>query len=189
MEQIVRDANRLNNEELVSLINSGNNEYLQVFFKRFDGVLHTKALKFSSNTDFDDFKQEGLIALFSATKVYNSALSSFSTFASICIERAMCDHFRKMTAKRHIPADQLIYFDDINSLLDSDTPESNFIEKEECAYLTERIKAILSNTEYKIMLAYLSGDSYEKIANNLSCSVKKVNNAIFRARNKIKTLH
>ncbi len=189
MMNVIKDAESLSNEELVSLINTGNNELLQLLFKRFDSVLHSKAHKFSSYADLDDLIQEGLIALFSATKVFNSALSSFSTFASICIERAMCTHYRKALAKKQIPENQVIYFDDINSLQVFSTPESNLIEKEECTFLTEQIKKILSKNEYRILLAFLSGDTYEEIAQSLNCSVKTVNNALFRARRKIKELH
>ncbi len=180
--------NGLDNEELVALVNAGNNSCLQELFRRFDTILRQKAIKFSPNIDFDDLMQEGLIALFSATKVYNSSLSSFTTFASICIDRAMCSLYRKTLSKKQIPDGSLVYFDDVNELSVGTTPESDFIEKEECAQLAERIKDSLSKTEYIVLLAFLSENSCEKIAQKLNMSIKSVNNAMFRARAKIRTL-
>ncbi len=179
----------LNDEELVSLINKGNGSLLQELFHRFDSILHAKAVKYSSCADIDDLVQEGLIALFSATKVYNSSLSSFSTFASVCIERAMCSLYRKALAKKQIPEGNIVSIDDVCFLSVNSTPESDLIEKEECSLLAEQIKNSLSNTEYKILLAFLSGDSLESISVNFGVTLKAVNNAMFRARAKIKTLH
>ncbi len=179
----------LSDEELVSSINAGNISLLQELFHRFDSTLHAKAVKYSSGSDIDDLVQEGLIALFSATKVYNSSLSSFATFASVCIERAMCSLYRKSFAKKQIPDGNIISIDDVNFLSANATPESDLIEKEECSLLAEQIKNSLSNTEYKVLLAFLSGDSLEFIADSFGISLKAVNNAMFRARAKIKTLH
>lgn len=179
----------LSDEELVSLINSGDDSLLQELFHRFDSTLHTKAVKYSSCSDIDDLVQEGLIALFSATKVYNSSLSSFSTFASVCIERAMCSLYRKSFAKKQIPDSNIVSIDDVNFLSVKATPETDLIEKEECSLLAEQIKNSLSHTEYKILLAFLSGDSLEAIADSFGITLKAVNNAMFRARTKIKALH
>ncbi|MBE6805807.1 MAG: sigma-70 family RNA polymerase sigma factor [Ruminococcaceae bacterium] len=179
----------LSNEELVSLINAGNNSLLQELFHRFDGTLQAKAVKYSSCADIDDLVQEGLIALFSATKVYNSSLSSFATFASVCIERAMCSIYRKTFAKKQIPDGNIVPIDEVDSISVKATPETDLIEKEECGLLAEQIKNSLSHTEYKILLSFLSGDSLESIADNFNISLKAVNNAMFRARAKIKALH
>ena len=179
----------LSDEELVSLINAGNISLLQELFHRFDSILHAKAVKYSSGSDIDDLVQEGLIALFSATKVYNSSLSSFATFASVCIERAMCSLYRKSFSKKQIPDCNVVSIDDVNFLSANTTPESNFIQKEECSLLAEQIKNSLSNTEYKVLLSFLSGDSLKSISERFGIPLKAVNNAMFRARAKIKALH
>lgn len=183
------DYAKLSNEEIVGLINKGDNSSLHELFHRFSTSIQIKAAKFSSSTDFDDFVQEGLIALFSATKVYNSSLSSFSTFADVCIERAMCSLYRKNFAKKQIPGENIISIDEFDFLSANTTPESYLIEKEECNQLTKQIKSSLSKLEYNILLAFLSGDSLEQVAKRFSISLKTVNNAMFRARNKIKTLY
>lgn len=185
------DYAKLSDEELVALINDGNNAHLQELLRRYEGMLRSKAVNFSTSIDFEDYVQEGRIALFSATKVYNSSLSSFSTFASICVSRAMCSLKEKHNAKKQQPNNNAISInEDENDLIfENNTPESTFIEKEECRLLAENIKSALSAFEYKILLSFLSGESIEAISNRFEVTVKVVNNALFRARAKIKTLH
>lgn len=183
------DYAKLSDEELVALINKGNNSLLHELFQRFNSTIYSKAVRFSSSTDLDDFVQEGLIALFSATKVYNSSLSSFSTFASVCIERAMCSLYRKNFAKKQIPGENIVSIDEFDFLSANTTPESYLIEKEECNQLSKQIKASLSKLEYKVLLAFLSGDSLEDISIRCNLSLRTVNNAMFRARAKIKALY
>ena len=183
------DYANLSDEALVERINTGDNALLKELFTRFDNILRIKANHYSADSDIDDYVQEGLIALFSATKVYNPSLSSFSTFASVCIERAMCSLYRKKFAKSQIPDDKLVFTDDLGSFIVEPNPESSLIDKEECRLLAEKIKNSLSSFEYRVLLAFLSGDSNDKISIRLNEPIKKVNNALFRARAKIKTLH
>lgn len=189
MEDFVSEAyTKLSDEDLVQLIKSGNETPLRVLIKRYIPIIKSKAEKFSFGADMDDFEQEGIMALYSAAGVFNSSISSFKTFACVCIERTMISYLRKAYSKKQIPKEALVYFDDNNEFPDKKTPESMIIEKEESDLLAKRIKEGLSKQEYKVLLLFLQGNSFESIANTLGLSLKAVNNSIYRARKKIEML-
>ena len=71
-------------------------------------------------------------------------------------------------------------------LIDDNNPESTFLDKENITDLTDKIKLSLSSFEYKVLTAYLKYGSYSETATALCVSSKDVNNALHRARKKIK---
>lgn len=178
----------LSDEELVSQVKQGNSASLQTLIKRYMPIISAKAAKFCISADNDDFLQEGLVALYSAARVFDSDISGFSALANVCIDRALISYFRKNYRKKQIPSSALVSIDENIELSAGETPESVLIEKEECELLTENIKKKLSSREYKILLLYLAGNSYENIADKFKISVKTVNNSMYRARRKIELL-
>ncbi len=185
---VEQNINSVSDEQLVSLINSGSSYCLHHLINRYIGIIKTKVHTFLPQGDIDDMVQEGLIALYSAVQVYNPELSSFATFASVCINRALYSYVRTFYRKKQIPTDNLVYFDGCFDVAAPSTPESLFIEKESTGVLSSKIKSSLSSFEYKILLEYLGGDSYENIAEKLGISSKSVDNAMSRARTKIKAI-
>lgn len=178
-------------EELVSFINSGNDDVLHILVNRYMPLINNKAREFSLSygIDNDDLVQEGLIALYSAVKVFKDDVSMFSTFASVCIKRGMLSFCRSQNRKKDIPRDKLVYSDYDVEISDVKSPEAILIEKEESFILTEDIKKILSSLEYKVLIAFIEFNSYDIIAQRLGITVKSVNNTMCRVRKKIREIH
>ena len=174
-------------EQLVSEISSGNNELLHILIERYLDIIKYKTQILCPFADADDMIQEGIIALYSAANVYDKSLSSFSTFANLCIERSLISAYRKLFSKKQVPKGETVSLDVIQKT-DTSTPETVLIEKEECLAFTEKIKNSLSAFEYKVLCEYLNNSSYEIIAQNLNVEKKVVNNAMLRVRNKIKAI-
>ncbi len=183
------DYNELSDEEIVFKIKSGCTDLLQVLFKRYLGIIRKKASTNFPSADHDDLIQEGLIALYSATNVFDGSISSFSTFASVCIDRAMCSEYRKLFSKKRVPSNRTVPLDNLDSIISNNNPELQLIEKEECMTFTAKIKNSLSEFEYNVLLLYLVGNSYESIADNFDVDIKSVNNAMSRLRKKIKAIN
>ncbi len=181
----------LPDEKLVSLINSGNDDVLHILVSRYTQHIKIKANELSKayNIDIEDLTQEGLIALYSAVKVYKYDVSLFSTFASVCIKRGMLTFCRSQNRKKDIPREKLIYADYDIEISQVKSPEAILIEKEGSYILTEDIKRILSSLEYRVLLAYIAFNSYDEIAGHLGLTVKSVNNTMCRVRRKIKELY
>ena len=188
----------ISDEELVSKVKDGSNEALRLLFSRYTGIVRKFATDFAQDNDIEDLVQEGLIALYSATKVYDRSMSSFSTFASVCIKRSMISVLKKQYRKKQVPADMLLYVNGDSEvgeqnvstpITDNTTPELLLIEKEVAATLSARVKAKLSDFEFKVLVAYLACYSYTDIADIFSVSEKSVNNAMCRVRQKLKDLN
>lgn len=179
---------RFTDEQLVKLIKAGNNDCLHTLINRYSNTIKYKAASLCDFSDYDDMVQEGIIALYSAVNVYNETLSSFSTFANLCIERSLITAYRKLFSKKQIPKYAKVSFENIDNLSDN-TPESLIIEKEECELFTNRIRTLLSDFEYKVLCEYLVNNSYQVIADSLKTDKKSVNNAMMRLRKKIKAIN
>lgn len=181
------DFTQYSDEQLVLEISRGNNELLHILIERYLNIIKYKAQILCPFADADDMLQEGIIALYSAINVYDNSLSSFSTFANLCIERSLISAYRKLFNKKQIPKAETVSLDTVQKT-DTTTPETVLIEKEECLAFTEKIKESLSSFEYNVLCEFLNNNSYEVIAKNLNVTKKVVNNAMLRIRNKIKAI-
>ncbi len=186
-----KDFLNLLDEELVAVINDGSDSALQILVERYLPIIRNKASEISASfgIDMEDLVQESLIALYSCIKVYNPDLSTFSTFASLCIKRNLTSVCRAQLRKKQIPRDKILYDDNDCELLTDKNPESLLIEKEDSYYLTQKIKNILSDNEYKVLLAFIEYGSYDIISQKLGISVKSVNNCMCRIRNKFRKIY
>lgn len=173
--------------DLVSLINNGQYEYLQELITRYTPYVISVASKYNTGGfDTEDFIQEGIVAIFSAVKSYEPEKASFKTFVCLCINRAMSSALSRVSgAAKHIPGGLIYPIDDIE-LADMSSPESILIEKESFSDLEHTIKTELSDFEYQVLCEFLAGKSYADIAANLGVTAKSVDNALKRIRSKIK---
>lgn len=173
--------------QLVEFINRGEYKYLQVLINRYMPYIISVASRYNAGgLDTEDFIQEGILAIFSAVKSYDSTKASFKTFVCLCINRAMSSALLRVAgAAKHIPED-LIYPIDEVELSDMNNPESIFIEKESYDDLELTIKQELSDFEYQVLCEFLIGKSYADIADSLNVTSKSVDNALRRIRSKIK---
>lgn len=99
-----------------------------------------------------------------------------------------------LSAKR-IPPSSLLYIDqsdddspDAESLLydRKPNPEDAIISKDTVERINARLSGLLSKTEFEVFELYLKGCSYDTIAERLSISRKSVDNAVCRAKGKLK---
>ena len=181
------DYCQFSDEKIISLIKSGDNEFLHILINRYLGIIQHKASLLCPFADIDDMVQEGIIALYSAINVYDASLSSFSTFANLCIERGLITAYRKLFNKKQVPKTETVPFEEYEKPIEI-TPESLIIEKEECMIFIEKIKNTLSDFEYRVLCEFLNNTSYDAVAKKLSVDNKAVNNAMVRLRNKIKAI-
>ena len=77
----------LSDEEIVSLINGGSIELLQVIIDRYLPKILFFVKKNCSESEMEDAVQEATYALYSAVKNFDGKRSSFNTFALLCIKR------------------------------------------------------------------------------------------------------
>ena len=188
-EEIVLDAKDNDNEDaLVFLIN------------KYRNFVRAKARSyFLIGAEREDIIQEGMIGLYKAIRDFrNDKLSSFRAFAELCVTRQIITAIKTATRQKHIPLNSYvslnkpIYDEDSDrTLLDvlsgskiSD-PEELVISREEFIDIEEKMGEILSDLEWKVLMSYLDGKSYQEIAVELTRHVKSIDTALQRVKRKL----
>ena len=64
-------------------------------------------------------------------------------------------------------------------------PEELIISREEFNDIEEKMGEILSSLEWKVLMYYLEGKSYQEIAGDLNRHVKSIDNALQRVKRKL----
>ena len=178
----------LSDEKLVSLVKSGNSECFAVLHERYGKLIESLADKYSAFSVRNDLVDAGIAALSDAIVSYREdAGASFKTFVKTCIESNMRDVCKKSNNSKRIPKDLVEPLDGVD-LPDGNDPESLVIKKEYFDLLLESIKSKLSDLEYSVIYKTAAGMSYKEIAAQIGKSEKSVENALLRARQKIKEL-
>ncbi len=175
-------------EYLVARAQSGDEVSLQVLLNKYRPTVSYLASGFSVSADErKDLIQEGLIALYFAVKVYDAKQSSFKTFASLCAKRAIISALRK-TTKTGLVTKELALAENFCEVGLDNNPETSFINRESFNDFSNKIKSALSEFEYSVLTAFLKYSNYTEICENLDITRKEADNALQRARRKIKKL-
>lgn len=188
-EEIVLDA-QLNNNVLAQ-------EYLLHKYRNF---VRAKARSyFLIGAEREDIIQEGMIGLYKAIRDYKSdKQSSFRAFAELCVTRQIITAIKTATRQKHIPLNSYvslnkpIYEEDSDrTLLDVISgvkvanPEDLVISREEFNDIENKMNNILSDLEWKVLMSYLDGKSYNEIAEELDRHIKSIDNALQRVKRKL----
>ena len=186
-------------EELIQLVNQGNQEALEHLLKRYKELVNMKISKyFIIGAEKEDIFQEGMIGLFKAIKSYNNEKqNSFKSFANLCIERQLITAIKTSNRQKHQPLNSYIslntaaYDQDEDSsmidIFDSNTvedPLDTITKKEYYKLIEDKIDNTLSDFEKQVLHRYALGESYTVIAEKLDTPVKSIDNAIQRIRKK-----
>lgn len=187
-EAFLEKCKTLSDAQIVALINSGEYIYIGAIIDRYTPLIKSIISKSSESLlDFDDLFQEATLALFSAVKSFDPSKASFSTFATLCINRAVNDQVRIASAGKRVPEKLITPIEDVD-IADSSSPESILIEKESYLRLADSIKLELSELEYRVLCSFLKGNSYSDISDELGLPLKSVDNALGRIRRKLKDM-
>ena len=191
----------MSDEEIVLDAKDNNNTIaLDYLINKYRNFVRAKARSyFLIGADREDIIQEGMIGLYKAIRDFRTdKLSSFRAFAELCVTRQIITAIKTATRQKHIPLNSYvslnkpIYDEDSDrTLLDvlsgskiSD-PEDLVISREEFIDIEEKMGEILSDLEWKVLMAYLDGKSYQEIAVELERHVKSIDNALQRVKRKL----
>lgn len=139
-----------------------------------------------SSVSEDDFVQVALIEVLSAIRTFDSSRGvKFLTFASRCATNGLLS-FSDRTNKHIIPVVGLDALSGVDS--SEPKPDQQVVDDEDYKKFIQSIRDALTETELRVLNCYLRGMSYELISEETGLSPKAVDNALYRARNKIKAL-
>ena len=187
-------------EDIIDAIRANHPLALEFLYDKYKNFVKNKARTyFLIGADREDIIQEGMIGLYKAIRDFRGdKLSSFRAFAELCITRQIITAIKTATRQKHIPLNSYvslnkpIYDEDSDrTLLDvisgtkvSD-PEELIISKEEFDDIEGKMREILSSLEWKVLMAYLEGKSYQEMALELNRHVKSIDNALQRVKRKL----
>lgn len=165
---------------------------LSLVIQSFQPYIEGKIRSFSiPGQELDDLRQEAYVALLSAIGSYDEHRgSSFSTYAIACINNRFNDAIKSAgRQKNRILNESVSLTEDENrpDLFAVDSPEEIAIGWDEYRRIRESIDRDLSETERNVLNLWIDGYTYDEITESLGMSPKAVNNALQRARKKLKS--
>jgi len=189
----------ISDEKLAILAQNGDVTAIDELLNRYRGYIRNKCNSFFLQNAEPVDKYAILVWEFiDIIKCFNPKRStSFRSFVKGCLDRKTVSVIRsaaRIKDRLMIPisrapkhsSDENDEGDPINDLPDIHTPETTFLAKEIEGLLSTTINKILSPFERRVFLSHLDDKSYKEIAQEEECTVKSVDNALHRARHKIR---
>lgn len=190
----------LGDEEVVSYAREGDDVALEYLINKYKNFVRSKARSyFLIGADREDIIQEGMIGLYKAIRDFRAdKLASFRAFAELCITRQIITAIKTATRQKHIPLNSYVSLNkpiydeesdrtlmDIIPGMKVSDPEELVISREEFVDIENKMAEFLSDLEWKVLMYYLEGKSYQEIAEALSRHVKSIDNALQRVKRKL----
>ena len=139
----------------------------------------------------DDLKQEAAIALYLSALSYKEDKGvSFGLYAKICTKNRLTSYVQKSIAKS---LSQLIS-DCVDDCFEDEPadekrePLNLLISEENCDVLKKRIRAELTDYEYRVFMLYADGETPSQISSLTGRNAKSVYNTLQRVRKKLKKI-
>jgi RNA polymerase sporulation-specific sigma factor len=186
-------------DALILRLRDGEESLVDVIMDKYKNLVRRKAgTMYLLGADREDLIQEGMIGLFKAIRDYDVGRdASFSTFAELCISRQMYSAVEASGRKKHMPLNSYISLyereDGENPLYDlpaprEDDPERHFFDQVNEQELEQLIGQELSPLEKQVLDLAIIGMTSAEAARVLNKSEKSTDNALQRARMKIRRL-
>lgn len=176
--------------ELVALAKAGDKKARNELSERYMLLAQEKAKGYlSSGLEFDDLVQEAMFGFLSALGTYEEDKpASFRTYVNTCMENRILNAIKYTKMKKRIPLNGYVSLEDSDAESGStaSNPEMMYILKANLLNLLERAENELSDYENEVFKLHFSDHSYEEIAEITNTSVKSVDNAMQRARKKLR---
>ncbi len=204
MEEIVEKGEicDLSDEELVVLSKEKSHEALEELISRYKNLVNARAKSFyMPGADRDDIIQEGMIGLYKAVMDFDKSKTPyFRTFAAACVKNNIITAVKSATTKKNSPLNFYVsltkgsYDSEEEQLLTSTAadkaqdPEAIVIDRESVDGIEYTLNKMLSELELTVLYEYLSGKSYQDIADSINKDTKTVDNALQRVKKKLENV-
>ena len=133
-----------------------------------------------------DWRQEALIGRFKAMEHYDQESGiPFAAYAKVCLSHRLISYRRHMEWMRML---RPLSEEEEDALPDDEAmaPESQAVAEAEEQWLWKRLEQVLTDFEVSCLRCHLEGYSYEESAVALRTDSKAVDNALQRARRKLR---
>ncbi len=196
---------KCSDEELIERYRAGETQIMDYLMDKYKNLVlgKTRSL-FILGGDTEDLIQEGMIGLFQAVNNYDFGRdASFFTFAELCVSRKVYNAIKASNDKKHSFLNNYISFFDSQSdeskkntlsLIeqlpgnDEQDPEKFVLTQELMDELERAIREDLTPLERECFGLYMTGMKSGEVARIIGKSAKETDNAIQRAKKKLKKI-
>ena len=177
--------------DLIRQAQNGSEEAFAALYQQYDPLIASQCRHFAqafSSADPDDLSSEAGLAFLKAVKHFrteNSSGVTFGRYAQICIQKRLISYLRLLRRQGGIvqlDADEMA---DLPAGEESN-PASRILEQEQYAVLQQLMEQVLSKGEKEVWFRFIAGRTAAEIAKELGRDKRSVENAIFRARHKLR---
>lgn len=178
-----KDYSSLSNEELVKLSQRGIEQARSVLSARF---FYTRGAGVSvAYLDSDDFVQEGMLGFLRAVDTYDFSRGvPFEAYAFRCMQNSI--NTAAGISRNEIPVGMGSEFTEVSD--EEEDPLKQILAGEHLNEVLNACEITLSDVEKTVVFFRAGGMSYEEIGKRLNMSAKSVDNALQRARKKLKNV-
>ena len=151
-------------------------------------VLSVARRFFLAGGDTDDLVQEGMCGLYSAMTSFEGD-SGFSAYAYACIKNRIVDAVKKSDSAKNAALNGSSPISAADGKADCINPEEILLDAENETETAKKLQSVLSELEYKVIKMYVDGATMAEIVSSLKLTYKQVDNAITRAKSKLRELY
>lgn len=190
---------------LLDMICESSEEAKDMLYQKYKYIIDIVIKKYVSmanmlGIDYNDLYQEALVGFADALNSYNEKReASLPTFITVCVERRLQVSIIKAgRIKNKVLNDSLslehtyesfkVPLKDILSDNSENDPLENITKEEGLKELVEKIKEVLSDSEYEVYSLLVSGLNYREIATLLDKEPKQIDNTIQRIKGKVRKI-
>lgn len=182
------DYKNVNDYEIIYMIRENDDDARNLIFNKYLPIVKSIANKYyvffkQNGADYDDFVQEGLIALNKAMNTYDENCGSlFYTYASLCITRQIITYCRNLCSKKHYILNNSIRDEDIFLYVNNGDSVDDYL----CELYKEEefieIKNLFPLKYSSVFELRYNGFCYKEISELLNISVSTVDSRLSKIR-------
>lgn len=181
------DYSQMSDKELLEN-NSADSGKIAELISRYMKAVFASAAKYSGLADHEELVSDGMQGLMAAIQNYDSGKGKFSSYLSVCLDNRL-----KNTAKRSLRRKNRLAGtepEELEEIADTKpTPEEIVIDRENSEAVLQNMRTNLTALEFRCMEGVMLGLSYGEISEMLGIDKKAVDNAVTRARAKLRKFY
>ncbi len=180
------DYSHMSDRELLEN-NSDDSEKITEIISRYMKSVLSAAAKYSDVADRDELVSDGMGALLTAVRSYDGTKGEFSAYFNTCLGNTLKNSVKRARRRKSRLSDNE---EELEEIADTrPTPEEMIIEREASEEVIRNMRTSLTALEFRCMEGVMMGLSYGEISQRLGIDKKSVDNAVSRARTKLRRFY
>lgn len=176
--------------ELVARAQDGCDASLNELVAAYERVVRRMSSRFFlPGADREDIVQEGMVGLAFAIRSFDLKFERrFYDYALMCVRNSLIRAIRTATRKKHQVLSQASDLSDAAWVSSTEQTDEVVLQRLSLRQLWQGLRGRLSGLEMEVLRLRMDDQNAEDIADRFGISVKQVENALFRARQKAKAV-